>query len=196
MSSTSSKTQRSRKTMGSGRPGSRHESVLSYEAERSLIKAATRKAELECRAKAMQERLLMDKEELEIMKQEMDLKHKKELLEMRTEIAIEDSKIAVLGKLDSSQTDASQLGLDNSEPSQAQKYSAIRSWLSHSEGEQSETKSEISLQAQAANPWDTEPIDLKHKMQEMKLSPRGFELYPHRDAAIRMSSQPGLIWTK
>ena len=131
----------------------------------------------------MQEQLLMDKEELEIMKREMDLKHKKELFEMRTDIAIEVSKIAVLEKLDSSQLDASQLGLDDSEPSQAQRYSAVRSWLSHSEREQSETKSEISLQAQAANPWDTEPIDLTYKMQEMKLSPRGFELYLRCDAA-------------
>ena len=103
---------------------------------------------MRCRAEAWQGKVRLDEEELTLMKREMEIKHKRELLEMKTEMKVEDAKLAALEEIESSQSGASaRLGIDIGQPSPAQKLSAVRSWLSQSNSERGEFKSEMLPQA-------------------------------------------------
>ncbi|XP_072023293.1 uncharacterized protein [Amphiura filiformis] len=91
---------------------------LSKSTEYALLEAATKKAELQCRAEALKLKQSLEKEEFELqskaryLKQALekeefelqtrakDLQQKRELLAMETEINVEEAKIATLEKYD------------------------------------------------------------------------------------------------
>ena len=70
-------------------------------------KSATKRAEMRCRAEALQDKVRLEEEELDLMKREMQIKHKRELFEMKTEMKIQDAKLAALEEIESSQSEAS-----------------------------------------------------------------------------------------
>ena len=64
-------------------------SYISQDAEKSLLRAATRKAELQCRQEALKRRLAMEGEAMEL-KQAMDM------LTITTKLEVEEMKLATL----------------------------------------------------------------------------------------------------
>ena len=70
------------------------------EMERSLVRAATRKAELQCRAEAL-------KKKHELEEQEFRLQRRKEQLEVETELQVEEAKLAALDRISETQSERS-----------------------------------------------------------------------------------------
>ena len=73
-----------------------------------LVQATTRMAEMLCRAEALKKRAAIEKAEYHLKECAMDLEQEKKLLEVETEIEVEEAKIAALERIDrESKTDDS-----------------------------------------------------------------------------------------
>ena len=102
-------------------------SSISRSTERTLIDAAMRRIELRCQAEALAAKYAIEKEEIDLQTRARDLAHKKEMLNVQTELQIEEQKIAVLENYE----DKSKSSLFDMLPRQ-EKRSSVSHWLENS----------------------------------------------------------------
>ena len=102
-------------------------SSISRSTERALIDAATRRIELRCQAEALAAKYAIEKEEIDLRTRARDLAHKKEMLNVQTELQIEEQKIAVLENYE----DKPKSSLFDMLPRQ-DKRSSVSHWLENS----------------------------------------------------------------
>ena len=102
-------------------------SSISRSTERALIDAATRRIELRCQGEALAAKYAIEKEEIDLQTRARDLAHKKEKLNVQTELQIEEQKIAVLENYE----DKPKSSLFDMLPRQ-DKRSSVSHWLENS----------------------------------------------------------------
>lgn len=85
---------------------SRSRSIFSKGTEYAKLEAETRKVELQCRLEALKLKQALEKKEQELQSKAHDLKQQKQMIDLQTNLAIEEAKIATIENFESDDSQA------------------------------------------------------------------------------------------
>ena len=126
----------------------------SSDAQKGIVRAAARKAELQCRQEALKKRAELEKRALEV-KQEM------RMLEISTDLEVEDAKLATFEKLDSDGPSIKSSSAESDQMAHSEKV--VKDWLNDDKNTTGFNNNKLILD-------DPVPVTLPPPMQQMEYS--------------------------
>ena len=135
----------SRSKNTSSRGSTSHRSYRSHAStEYAIREAATRKVELQCRAEALKRRMALDREQLGLQMKTQEIEQQKEVIDLETEIKIEDAKLATLERFDESRKSSSSSASSFLQlPQNKDGNKEVRQWLQRYGGDSAQKRSAI-----------------------------------------------------